>query len=186
MPSKKSIAIATLKQHLIELNLISNILEGNTWKASLKDTLTLYLGENSSLTNRLDNIFLTRTVDNHSRDYAYTEHVFEESKKENFKVLIQKTIGYVESNGVYQDPSRKNFLSNLTIIGLWSCLITIAGGLLTIGIFLGNLQKEREILESETQRRTSEQKHEASLKEQKELKTEIETLRKNQLTTIKK
>jgi hypothetical protein len=188
MPNKKNTAIAALRFQLTKLDAITNIRQGNTWKASLKASLDLYIGADSSISERLDKLFFTRKESSVVPGVIgiFEDYVYDESKKDNFKDLLNNAIWHIETHGIYKDPSRKNFLSNLTTIELWGWLGSIAVGILTAGMFLGNMQKDREILESETKLRATEQKYGVALKEKKELETTIEVLRKNQLTTIKK
>lgn len=39
-------------------------------------------------------------------------NVYDNSMKENFKDLIKKAINHIETNGVYKNESKKNFLSS--------------------------------------------------------------------------
>ena len=102
MKSKK--AIKVLRNYLKKLNSIKNVQEGNNWKASIKDILEQYGGPNSSITNRLDDLHFTRKeskVFEHSIGYSI-DHIYDESKKENFRDLIENAISVIESNGIYK------------------------------------------------------------------------------------
>ena len=91
MFNKSKKAIDAFKKHLADLNTISNVRDGNNWKASLKDTLNLYVGVESSISKRLDGLYFTRKESEyHGRDIGLvTEHIYEENKKDNFRDLIQ-------------------------------------------------------------------------------------------------
>ncbi len=98
----KNEAIASLKRLLTELETIQDVRNGNNWKAILKETLNLYLGNESSITERLDKLFFTR------KEYVIdpyviggsNRYIYDESKKEDFKSLIQHAINHINDNGV--------------------------------------------------------------------------------------
>ncbi|MCZ8355152.1 MAG: hypothetical protein O9340_10475 [Cyclobacteriaceae bacterium] len=154
MFNKRKKAIEAFEKHLADLSMISNVRDGNNWKASLKDTLNLYIGAESSISKRLDGLYFTRREDNyHSRDLGtLTKHIFDNSKKDNFRDLIQNAIKYVEANGIYKNEFRRNFLGDLNnreiIGGIVGATIIILG----IGNYFGKLEKDREVFQFEKQK----------------------------------
>ena len=86
MFDKSKRAIANLSRLLTELDAITNVLSGNTWKASLKDTLNLYLGSESSLSKRLNEIHFVNEISRvaPSPYGMIPEYVFDNSKKRKF------------------------------------------------------------------------------------------------------
>lgn len=151
MDNKSKKAISSLNKHLEEIDSISSVQEGNTWKASLKDTINLYLGDNSSISQRLDKLYFTRkeysTVDGVIG--IFTDNVYEESKKENFKNLILTAKRNIESNGVFKNPNKRNFLNSFNntevISGIVFAVLLIFG----IGNYFGRIERDKESIRTE-------------------------------------
>lgn len=153
MNNKTKKAKAVLNKHLESINSVSNVQEGNNWKASLKDTINLYIGENSSISQRLDIIHFTRLE-------QYTvpgvigildKHVYDESQKQNFKNLISNAIIHIESNGIYKNPNKGNLLSSFSNAELISGIVVAFGIIFGIGNYFGKHDKDRESLRNEEQ-----------------------------------
>ena len=158
MFNKRKKAIDALNKHLADLTSISNVRDGNNWKASLMDTLNLYIGTESSISKRLDGLYFTKREDvYHSRDLGIlTEHIYDDSKKENFRDLIKNAIKYVEANGIYKSETRRNFLggfNNGEIIGGIVGAVVLTFG---IGNYFGKLEKDREVFQFEKKKETLE------------------------------
>ncbi|MDJ1502044.1 hypothetical protein [Xanthocytophaga agilis] len=151
MWSKSKKAITALNKYLSDIDSISNVQEGNTWKAALKDTINLYTGNNSSISQRLDKLYFTR--EEHSTVPGvigiFKDYVYDDSKKQNFKDLILFAIKHIESNGIYKSPDKKNLLhhfGNTEVISGAAFVILLVFG---IGNYFGKLEKEREIIQTE-------------------------------------
>lgn len=151
MFNKSKKAIETLNRQLSELDSISNVRQGNNWKASLKDTLDLYIGPDSSLSTRLDGLYFTRKESYVPEGVigVFTNHVYDESLKENFKDLINNAIKHIQSNGIFKDSARKNFLGQFGNTEIISGLVVAAGIIYGIGNYFGKLEKDREVFQSE-------------------------------------
>ncbi|SHG13459.1 hypothetical protein SAMN05444405_1262 [Bacteroides luti] len=176
MLRKSKIAIKDLNQHLIELDNVTNILQGNTWKASLKDTINLYLGAQSSISKRLDELYFTKRVPcvTQGATVLSTMNVYDNYMKENFKDLIKKAINHIEINGVYKNESKTNFLSSFNNAQIICAIITAIGIIYGIGNYLGRLEKDREIIESDSKRNETEKKYKDCLYENENLKKQID------------
>ena len=151
MFNKSKKAIETLNRQLSELDSISNVRQGNNWKASLKDTLDLYIGPDSSLSTRLDGLYFTLKESYVPEGVigVFTNHVYDESLKENFKDLINNAIKHIQSNGIFKDSARKNFLGQFGNTEIISGLVVAAGIIYGIGNYFGKLEKDREVFQSE-------------------------------------
>lgn len=144
-------ALETLNQYLTELDQVTNVQQGNTWKATLRDSLSIYIGPDSAILTRLDNLFFT-TKESYvpeSRNVVgiFTRHVYQESNKDAFKDLIRSAIRHIESNGLYFNPAKSNFLhafNNAQIIG---GIVVAVGTIFGVGNYLGKFEKEREIIQ---------------------------------------
>ena len=152
MFNKKKEAIQVLNGLLTEIDNITDVKQGNNWKSKLKDTLNLYVGENSAISKRLDNLHFTR-----KETKAYTNaiglydiHIYDESLKEDFRNLIGNAIDYVQSNGVYKNPDKKNFLHSFGNPEIISGTAFVVLLVFSIGNYFGKLEKDREIMQSET------------------------------------
>lgn len=145
LKSKK--AIASLNRHLLELDTVTNVLQGNTWKASLKDTLNIFIGPDSSISTRLDKLYFTRREEVVSEVGVFGLNVYDDSNKENFRHLIQNAIKHIESNGVYKNKFGNNFLSELSNSQIISGLAGVAVFIFGAGNYFGKFEKEREIIE---------------------------------------
>lgn len=138
-------AINILKKHLVELDSISNAKQGNTWKASLKDTLALYIGADSSILKRLDELVFTRQNSHVSRDIgSFSTYVFDEGKKENFHDLINNAIKYIQNNGIYKSNSNNNFLGNFNNTEIISGFVTALTLACAFAFFLGTVKYDAE------------------------------------------
>ena len=151
---KKSNAIKVLNESKQQLNSIQNVQQANTWKASLKASLIIYLGQSSAIVSRLESLHFTKKVALSNKTYLGTgsENIYDDSKKENFRNLIDNSIQYINSHGLFKDQTKKNWLSNFNNVELNSGLIVVAGIIFTIGNYKGNLDKEREITEIKNQK----------------------------------
>ncbi len=176
MLRKSKIAIRNLNQHFVELDNVTNILQGNTWKASLKDTINLYLGAQSSISKRLDELYFTKRVPHVTQGDTVlsTMNVYDNSMKENFKDLIKKAINHIETNGVYKNESKKNFLSSFNNAQIISAIIMAIGIIYGIDNYLSRLEKDREIIESDSKRNETEKKYKDCLYENENLKKQID------------
>lgn len=147
-------AIETFNSHLLKLDMISDVKQGNNWKASLRDMLKLHVGPESSLLKRLDELYFTRK-EMHVPDRAlgvFTTHVYDESKKENFRDLVNNAINYIKINGVCKHPSQSNFLAGFNNTELISGIAVAIGLIFSIGNYLGKLEKDRELFQFERQK----------------------------------
>lgn len=148
--SKKSTAIKTLNQHLLDLENVANVQQGNTWKASLRDLLGIYVGPDSAILNRLDNLYFTRKesyVPDGNIIGIFYRHIYEDSKKESFRHLIRNAISHVESNGLHVNRISSNFLSGFNNAQIIGAIVVAAGTIYGIGNYLGKFEKEREIIQ---------------------------------------
>lgn len=178
MRNKSKKAITALNKHLGDIDSIANVQEGNTWKAALKDTINLYIGDNSSISQRLDKLYFTKQVHNTVSGVigVFTDHVYDPSKKQNFKDLISSAIKHIESNGVYQSSDKKNFLhhfGNAEVISGTAFVVLLVFG---IGNYFGKLEKDREIMQTETKIKDSETQTETLKIENTYLKQTIDSL----------
>jgi hypothetical protein len=145
--SKTKKALEILNRQLKELNIVTNVLQGNTWKASLKDTLNIYIGPGSSISTRLDSLYFTNNEQIVSDFGVFDNHVYDDSNKENFRHLISNAIKHIESNGIYTNTTLNNFLGGFNNTEIISGIVVGAGILLGIGSYLGRFEKEREIIQ---------------------------------------
>lgn len=162
MFNKKKEAILVLNQLLTEIDIIVDVKQGNNWKSKLKDTLNLYIGENSAISKRLDELYFTRKE---TRAYTnaiglYDVHIYDESKKEDFRNLIRNAIDFVQSNGVYKNPNKNNFLSGFNNTEMIGGIVVAVGLIFGIGNYFGKLEKDREIIETEARMKDVESQNE--------------------------
>lgn len=178
MSSKSKKAVTSLNKHLNEIDSVTNVQEGNTWKAALKDTINLYIGENSSISQRLDKLYFTRkeTYVPEKVIGIFTDHVYDESKKQNFKDLILSAIKYIELNGVYRNPNNKNFLNHFGNAEIISGAVFVILLVFGIGNYFGKLEKDREIMQTETKIKEAENLTETLKFENKKLGVTIDSL----------
>lgn len=151
MDNKSTKAIVSLKTHLSNINSISSVVEGNTWKASLKDTINLFNGTNSSISQRLDKLYFTKK-EHHTIDDVngiFSEYIYEDSNKENFKNLILTAIKNIELNGIYKNPNKRNFLNSFNNKEIISGTVFIALLIFGIGNYFGRIEKDKESLKIE-------------------------------------
>lgn len=144
-------AIKAFKNYLAEIDNITDSKTGNTWKAKVGDTLVLYLGKESSLVVRLENLHFT-DKQTHVMDRAigfYDTYTFNPANKENFKNLINSVIHYIEHNGVEDDYLRTNFLSQFNTVQILGGILIVGNIVFWSGSFLGSTQKDREIMKME-------------------------------------
>lgn len=180
MFDKKKEAIKVLSILLTEIDSIVDVEQGNNWKSKLKDTLNLYVGVSSAISKRLDDLYFTRKE---TRAYTiaiglYEVHIYDDTLKENFRNLIRNAINYVQSNGVYKNPDKKNFLHNFgnaEIISGTAFVILLVFG---IGNYFGKLEKDREIMQTETKIKDVEKENEALNIEKNHLKQTNDSLQK--------
>ena len=108
----------------------------------------------------------------------YHVDIYDDTLKEDFRNLIRNAINYVQSNGVYKNPDKKNFLhsfGNTEIIGGTASIILLVFG---IGNYFGKLEKEREIMQTETKIKDVEKEIEALNIEKNHLKQANDSLQK--------
>ncbi len=180
MFNKKKEAIKVLSTLLTEVDSIADVKQGNNWKSKLKDTLNLYLGDSSAISKRLDDLYFTRKE---TRAYTnaiglYEVHIYDDTLKEDFRNLIRNAINYVQDNGVYKNPDKKNFLHsfvNAEIISGTAFVILLVFG---IGNYFGKLEKDREIIQTETKIKDVEKEKEALNIEKNHLKQTNDSLQK--------
>jgi hypothetical protein len=181
MSNKSKKAIKILNQHLTKLATITNVQNGNTWKASLKDTLKLYIGPESSILKRLTDIYFTRKVDKidpRTIGLSY-ENVYDEAQKESFRDLILNAILHIESNGIYKSRAGVNIMNGFSNTELISGIVVGAGIVLGIGNYLGKLEKDREIIQFEVKIKEAEKKYQDTFNENEVLKKQSEERKSN-------
>ena len=161
MLNKSNKAIKTLQEKITELNLIADVRQGNNWKASLKDSIEIYVGKDSAISKRLDELHFTRRETKIVTGVIgfFEEHIFDASKKEDFEHLIENTINHIKSNGLFKPLTKNNFLggfNNTEIVsGIVGAILIIYG----IGHYFGNLEMEREIIQFESKLKKSDEKN---------------------------
>jgi hypothetical protein len=171
--SKK--AIKVLNNYLSELDHITNAQQGNNWKATLKDTLILYVGKDSSTIKRLESLYFTKKITSTSPMVlgGFVEHVFIEEHKEHFKDLIQNTIKYIESNGLFKNTSSSNFLSKFKTVEIISGLFIASGVLFSIGRYVGKQENERDVINTNSKIETVEKKYHETILINEKLRNEL-------------
>ncbi|MBF2092073.1 hypothetical protein FPG87_13020 [Flavobacterium psychrophilum] len=180
MFNKKKEAIKILDSLLTEIETINDVKQGNNWKSKLKDTLNLYVGENSAISKRLNSLYFTRKE---TKVYTnaigfYDVHIYDDSLKEDFRDLIRNAKDYVQSNGVYKNPDKKNFLSHFNNAEIIGGIVVAVGIIYGIGSYFGKLEKDREIFQNETKMQEVEKKSESLTLENNNLKQENDSLKK--------
>lgn len=177
MINKSNHAIKILNEKKAKLDNIHNVLEGNTWKASLEASLILYLGESSVIITRLKDLYFTKRVPAGTNYLGGTKSVavFDDNNKNNFKDLIDNSIQHIQSHGLYKNPSKNNFLSEFNNAQIFGSLFIVAGSILSAGIFIGKLDSEMQI-NKVVNEKLLEKKYIDTIKTTEKLK--VETLKK--------
>ena len=156
MKKRTKQAINALTHHIENLEVVSNTKQGNTWKASVRATFNLYLGKESALSDRLSQLYFTKAIPIPDADVFEKkyDHNYDETAKQDFRDLIQSAIKHIETNGIYKDYSKKNFLSNFNnkeiISGILSCIVLIGGIIFKAGEHYSDSDKKTEISEYKT------------------------------------
>lgn len=174
--NKSKKAIKSLKNKSSELSEIKNVQQGNNWKASLKDYLTKYIGADSAIIERLENLYFTKKVVSDNPNIISLNNVFDESKKENFRNLIDNAISHIETNGIVKIKTNGNLLSNFNNTELIGGFFVAATLFFSIGNFVGKIEKEREIIDTNTKIQLTEEKYQESIKTNETLKKELDLL----------
>ena len=175
--NKSQKAIETLKAKSLQLNEIQNVQQGNTWKAALKDSLISYLGNDSAIINRLEDLHFTKRVSSNSPNVISSTNVYDDSKKENFKNLISNAISQIETHGIFKNKTKGNILNSFNNAQLIGGLFVAATLIFGVGKFFGNLEKEREITETHNDIQLIKEKYQQAVEINQNLKREIESLK---------
>jgi hypothetical protein len=180
MFDKNKEAIKVLSILLTEIDSIADVKQGNNWKSKLKDTLNLYVGESSAISKRLDHLYFTRkeTRAHTNAIGLYDVHIYDDTLKEDFRNLIRNAINYVQSNGVYKNPDKKNFLHSFDNAEIISGTVFVILLVFGIGNYFGKLEKDREIMQTETIIKDVEKENEALNIENNHLKQTNDSLQK--------
>ncbi|MTK54406.1 hypothetical protein [Paludibacter sp.] len=152
MKKRTKQAIEVLSRHLEDLKAISNVKQGNTWKASVRATFNLYLGRESALSDRLSQLYFTKAIPIPDADILEKkyDHIYDETAKQDFRDLIQSAIKHIETNGIYKALSKKNFLSSFNNVQLISGLFVFTSIIFGAGKFYSDISKKEEISEYKT------------------------------------
>ena len=178
--NKSQKAIETLKAKSLLLNEIQNVQQGNTWKAALKDSLISYLGNDSAIINRLEDLYFTKKVSSDTPNVYASTNVYDDSKKENFKNLIINAISQIETHGIFELKTKGNILNSFNNGQLIGGLFVAATLIFGAGKFFGNLEKEREITETQNDNQLIKEKYQHEVEINLNLKSEIESLKVKQ------
>lgn len=106
-------AIEVLKSKSLEIDKITNVQQGNTWKASLLATLISYIGNDSAIITRLESLYFTKRVSSNSQDVISSTNVYDESRKDNFKNLIESAINHIKTHGILKNELKEICLKAL-------------------------------------------------------------------------
>ena len=175
--NKAKKAIEFLKAKSSELNKIKNVQQGNTWKASLQASLTSYLGTDSVIISRLKNLYFTKRVSDNSSNVISSTNVYDENKKDNFKNLIETAISHIETHGILENERKGNMFAGFNNVQLIGGLFVAGTLVYGIGNFVGKIEKDREIVETNSKFQLLDEKYLISLEKNKSLKEEIEILK---------
>ncbi|MFN7100859.1 MAG: hypothetical protein ACK4M4_10845, partial [Flavobacterium sp.] len=175
--NKSEKAIKALRIKCSELSEIKNVQQGNTWKASLKDSLISYLGNDSAIITRLEDLYFTKKTVSDSPDVISLVNVYDESKKENFKNLIDNSISHIQTHGVFEVKTSGNFLKDFNNTQLISGLFVAVTLIFGIGRFVGGIEKEREIIEVKNEIESTKTKLQKETENNENLKKEINLLK---------
>lgn len=175
MTNKKKEAIKILKGLLTEIDTIKDVKAGNNWKSKLKDTLKLYVGENSAICQRLDVLYFTRKETKIFKDAIgiYDEYIYDDNKKQDFKNLINNAIDYINSNGVFKNPNKGNFISSFSNTEIIGGVVFALGLSYGVGNFFGKLEVNKETIQLETKIKETERYNEALKLEMRNLQDSI-------------
>lgn len=177
--SKSKKAIKKLNDSKISLENVQSVQQGNNWKATLRASLLLYLGKNSPILTRLDNLYFTKKVQTSVKNYlgVVTENIYDPTLKDNFLDLINSAITHIETHGIYKNPDKRNFLAEFNNVQIVSGAFIIAGVVFAGGIMKGKFDSDREIIESNNKGIESTKKAKKFEDENKKLKLENESLK---------
>jgi hypothetical protein len=177
--NKSKNAIRILNENKIQLGNIQNVQQGNTWKATLKASLILYLGPNSAIVGRLENLHFTKKVTTSGQGYigSTTVNVYDDNNRENFKDLIDNSIQHIQSHGLFKNPSKNNFLSEFNNAQLMSGLVVVAGIVFSAGNYKGTLDNESQITEIKHQKSSFEKKYNEAVKANEKLSSKTDSIK---------
>lgn len=170
-------AIEVLKSKSLEIDKITNVQQGNTWKASLLATLISYIGNDSAIITRLESLYFTKRVSSNSQDVISSTNVYDESKKDNFKNLIESAINHIKTHGILKNEIKGNMFKSFDNAQLIGGLFVGATLVFGIGNFIGKIEKDREIVETNNKLQSLEEKYQNLIETNKSLKIENDTLK---------
>ncbi|WP_179318022.1 hypothetical protein [Winogradskyella undariae] len=170
-------AIDFLKTKSLELDKIKNVQQGNTWKASLQASLTSYLGTDSVIISRLENLYFTKRISSNNSNVISSRNVYDENKKDNFKNLIESAISHIETHGILENKKKGNMFESFNNAQLIGGLFVAGTLVFGIGNFVGKIEKDREIVETNNKLQLLEDKYQMSIEKNKYLKNENEILK---------
>ena len=98
------------------------------------------------------------------------------NRKTDFKDLILYAIKYIELNGVYRNPNNKNFLNHFGNAEIISGAVFVILLVFGIGNYFGKLEKDREIMQTETKIKEAENVTETLKFENRNLRVRIDSL----------
>lgn len=140
MTKQDALALFELNRLLDDLDQLSNPTDGETWKAELTDCLTIYLGPNEKLIDRL-----------HKLHFKSKGAQGVNPRKGAFKYLIKQAKNRIGTRGVYVDPEKKNCFSRYTqeqvIKGIWAvggAVVVVLGFVYSAGVYMGGQNSKSE------------------------------------------
>ena len=143
LTKQDALALHEFNRLLDDLDQLSNPTDGETWKAELTDCLTMYLGSNEKLIDRLHKL--------HFKSKGLKGMQEFNTRKGAFKYLIEQARRRIETRGVYVDPDKKNCFSRCTqeqvIKGFWAVGGAVVGVLVfayNAGVYMGGQNSKSE------------------------------------------
>lgn len=175
----KEKAIIILKTLEDELSTVRNLHTGNTWKARVREALIHYVGPKSQFIIRLDQLHFTKKVETTGGHWGTeAKHIYTGENKEWFCTLIQNVISHITDHGLYKKEVSGNFLAGFTNTQVIAGIITSLGLIVPACVFIGNLQKDREMAGIERQLDDRNRKIEQLETDKEQQSATIQTLNK--------
>ena len=148
--SRTAGAIQRLEDLRQKLGNVNDEVQGENWKAAVANSFELYFGKDSDLLKRLKDLrFTEQRTSTGARSMPFTYYTYNGNLKKYFSEMIISAIEHIQHNGIIDNYIKTNFLSSFSTGQILTGIATAGGILFSSGLFLGNIQNNRDLLKIE-------------------------------------
>lgn len=147
--SKLNKALGVIDEHIEQLKSVDSLQSCELWKSAVRESLALFLKEDSSLLSRLNELKMSKNAVSKIPGIAMSFPEFDPSKKDHFVKFLETVKAHIETHGLHKKTNNLNHGLILRNSIFWAIIIFVLPSTFYAGYYFGENKRDREYLKME-------------------------------------